>query len=124
MTRMPLVAANTATTMIVLLVWHFAAHAHDHNRPELNSWFESLKSGKGPCCSYTDGVAVADPDWVSKDGGYRVRLYGQWWDVPPEAVIAGPNLTRRTIAWPVYEYLDGMPARVTDIRCFIPGPMM
>ena len=30
-------AAITAVTLIVLLVWHFAAHAHDHSRPELNS---------------------------------------------------------------------------------------
>lgn len=79
MTKMPLMAANAATTLIVLLASHFAAHAHDHNRPELNHWFESLKSGKGPCCSHTDGIAVANRDWDSKDSGYRVRLYGQWW---------------------------------------------
>ena len=82
MTKIPLMAANAATTLIVLLASHFAAHAHDHNRPELNRWFESLKSGKGQCCSRRDGIAVADPDWDGKDGGYRVRLYGQWWDVP------------------------------------------
>jgi hypothetical protein len=35
-------AAITAVTLIALLVWHFAAHAHDHSRPELNSWFEGL----------------------------------------------------------------------------------
>ena len=40
-------AAIRAATLIVLLVWHFAAHAHDQSRPELNNWFESLKSGKG-----------------------------------------------------------------------------
>ena len=124
MTQMHSMTANSATTLIVLLVSHLAANAHDPNRPELNHWFESLKSGKGPCCSNADGIAVASPDWESRGGGYRVRLYGQWWDVPPEAVIVGPNLTGRTIAWPVYEYIDGMPARVTDIRCFIPGRMM
>jgi len=35
-------AAITAVTLIALLVWHFAAHAHDHSRPELNSRFEGL----------------------------------------------------------------------------------
>ena len=54
-------AAITAVTLIVL-VWHFVAHAHDHSRPELNSWFEGLKSGKGPCCSGADGTALSDAD--------------------------------------------------------------
>ena len=26
-------------------------HAHDPSHPELKAWFESLRSGKGPCCS-------------------------------------------------------------------------
>ena len=39
-TKISMVAA--IRVVIVLLVWDFAAHAHDHSRPELNSWFESL----------------------------------------------------------------------------------
>jgi len=49
--------------------------------------FESLHSGKGPCCSDADGTALSDVDWETKDGHYRVRIEGQWWDVPDEAVI-------------------------------------
>ena len=30
------------------------ALAHDHQHPELNGWYESLRSGKGPCCDGTD----------------------------------------------------------------------
>jgi hypothetical protein len=33
-----------------------------------------------------DGEAVADPDWESKEGHYRVRLDNKWVDVPDEAV--------------------------------------
>jgi hypothetical protein len=69
-------AAITAVTLIVL-VWHFAAHAHDHSRPELNSWFEGLKSRKGPCCSGADGTALSDADWDVRDGHYRVRIQRQ-----------------------------------------------
>ena len=29
----------------------------------LKPWFDSLKSGKGPCCSDADGSVVADVDW-------------------------------------------------------------
>jgi hypothetical protein len=39
------------------------ALAHDPSRPELNGWFNKLASGGGLCCSLTDGVTVADPDW-------------------------------------------------------------
>ena len=69
-------AAITAVTLIVL-VWHFVAHAHDHSRPELNTWFEGLKSGKGPCCSGADGTALPDADWDVRDGHYRVRIQRQ-----------------------------------------------
>ena len=54
-------------------------HARDDGRyagSPLKPWFDSLKSGKGPCCSDADGSAVSDVGWESKDGHYRVRLDG------------------------------------------------
>lgn len=95
-----------------------AALAHDPARPDLNGWFDSLRSGKGPCCSTSDGVTVADPDWETKAGHYRVRLDGAWIDVPDDAVITEPNRAGRTMVWPMH--MDGE----TVIRCFIPGSMM
>ncbi len=83
----------------------------------LKPWFDSLRSAKGPCCSVADGVAVADPDWESRDGHYRVRLEDEWIVVPDEAVITQPNLAGRTMVWPIKGYLG------TTIRCFIPGSM-
>jgi hypothetical protein len=83
----------------------------------LKSWFDSLKSGKGPCCSDADGSAVADVDWESKDGHYRVRLHGQWIDVPDDAVITEPNRAGRTMVWPMWGTVG------ITIRCFLPGSM-
>jgi len=100
---------------LVLVVSH--AMAHDANRPELNGWFDKLASGKGLCCSFADGTAVADPDWDSKDGHYRVRLPEGWIDVPDDAVINEPNRDGRTMVWPTHGYLG------VDIRCFMPGSM-
>jgi hypothetical protein len=64
----------------------------------LHEWFERLVSGKGLCCSYADGYVVADADWDSKDGHYRVRVPEAvnsnnllWVDVPNEAVITEAN---------------------------------
>ena len=88
----------------------------------LKGWFESLHSSKGPCCSDADGTAVADVDWESKDGHYRVRIQEQWWDVPDEAVITEPNRAGRTMVWPIYHWAVGAPLRL-EIRCFMPGSM-
>jgi hypothetical protein len=96
-------------------------HARDldgrYANSPLKQWFESLKSGKGPCCSDADGSALADVDWESKGGHYRVRLDGQWIDVPDEAVITEPNRIGRTMVWPLRGYLG------LTIRCFMPGSM-
>jgi hypothetical protein len=96
------------------------SHARDDGRyanSPLKPWFDSLKSGKGPCCSDADGYAVSDPDWRSKEGHYQVRIEGEWYDVPDDAVITEPNRVGRTMVWPIKGW-GGM-----TIRCFMPGSM-
>lgn len=83
----------------------------------LKPWFDSLRSGRGPCCSDADGVAVSDVDWDTRDGHYRVRLEGEWIEVPDDALITEANRAGRTMVWPIYQ--NGKPV----IRCFIPGSM-
>jgi hypothetical protein len=102
---------------LLLALGSHLGHAHDPSHPELKAWFESLKSGKGLCCSDADGTAVSDVDWQSSNGHYRVRLDGEWIDVPDEAVISEPNRVGRTMVWPLRGYLG------TAIRCFMPGSM-
>jgi hypothetical protein len=50
---------------LIVLLLCTPALAHDANRPELNSWFDHLASGKGLCCSFADGMALSDVDWES-----------------------------------------------------------
>jgi hypothetical protein len=88
----------------------------------LKGWFDSLHSGKGPCCSDADGTALSDVDWEAKDGHYRVRIEGQWWEVPDDAVIREPNRAGRTMVWPIYHRAINPPLSV-EIRCFMPGTM-
>jgi hypothetical protein len=116
---------------VVLIVWVAviltAAHARDLDGRYANSplkpWFDSLHSGKGPCCSESDGETVLDADWESRDGHYRVRLPiagtndSEWVDVPDEAIITEPNKVGRTMVWPMRGYLG------TSVRCFMPGSM-
>jgi hypothetical protein len=92
------------------------APAHDSNRPELNDWFMGLTNrDKSPCCDRSEATRVADPDWESRDGHYRVRLDNEWIDVPDNAVVEGANRDGRALVWPVKGY-NG-----TWIRCFMPG---
>jgi len=97
------------------------AHARDpdgrYADSPLKQWFDGLRSAKGPCCSDADGSAVSDVDWESRDGHYRVRLDGNWVDVPEDAVITEPNRAGRTMVWPIRSYMG------VTIRCFMPGSM-
>jgi hypothetical protein len=108
----------------VLLMLPLAADRSEARDPDgryanspLKQWFDSLKSGKGPCCSDADGSAVSDVDWETKSGHYRVRIDGEWHDVPEDAVITEPNRAGRTMVWPIRGY-QGL-----SIRCFMPGSM-
>ncbi len=112
-----------ASAVLLAILAAPVSHARDPDgryaaqNPELHKWFESLRSGKGPCCSDADGTAVLDVDWETSNGHYRVRLDGEWIDVPDEAVITEPNRIGRTMVWPIRGYLG------VSIRCFMPGSM-
>src|SRR5260370_17596061 len=83
----------------------------------LKPWFDQLASGKGLCCSVADGETVADPDWESKDGHYRVRLENNWVDVPDDAVMTAPIRPGRTMCSPML-----FPTQISH-RCFMPAPL-
>ena len=114
-----------AAICIVASLFAFLAitkgHAHDYGRftdsaPALRSWFNGLRSGKGLCCSFADGVSLSDVDWDAQGSHYRVRIAGQWIVVPDDAVLVEPNRLGVAVVWP-YKGLSGE----TLIRCFIAG---
>ncbi|WP_294941041.1 hypothetical protein [Tardiphaga sp.] len=113
-------ASALAVALLSLTLYSLAARdlgQYAGTSPELKSWFDSLLSGKGPCCSDADGSAVSDVDWKSSGGHYRVRLDGVSFDVPDEAVLTGPNRVGRTMVWPLVGTAG------TTIRCLLPGSM-
>jgi hypothetical protein len=117
--RAPLRIACAASLMVLASPIGYARDRGQfgNSTPEMRAWFEGLRSGKGPCCSDADGSAVSDVDWETRDGHYRVRIDGQWVDVPDEAVITEPNRIGRTMVWPIRGYLG------LSVRCFLPGSM-
>ena len=94
--------------------------AHDMNRTELDMWFEKLSSpGNGLCCKGEEAKELDDSDWDTKDNHYRVRLNGNWHDVPDYAVVKEKNLVGRALVW-VYVQRPLGEIRIT-IKCFLPG---
>ena len=107
-----------ATAMLCAGVFA-SAQARDDGRyahSPLKAWFDQLASGKGLCCSFADGAQIDDVDWEVREGQYRVRLHGEWIDVPPSALVTEPNRFGPAVVWP-YQDADG----VTQVRCFLPG---
>ena len=107
-------------TLAALILLASPALAHDHARSDLDEWFQSLKSGNGPCCDGpgVDATHLEDPDWRVVSSGsethYEVRRSGEWERVPDSAVLRQPNRYGKALVWYV-------PWNPTVIRCFMPG---
>lgn len=102
---------------IALLAASTPGQAHDHANPQLDGWYKSLESRKGPCCDGSDAVRLEDPDWrIAEDGShYQVRLDGEWVDVPETALVQGENKAGKALVWPMHQDGKSIP------RCFMPG---
>ena len=110
---------NLAVALYLTTLVSNQLNARDDGRfanSPLKPWFDRLASGKGLCCSFADGFSVQDVDWDTKDGHYRVRIYGQWFVVPEDAVVAEPNRFGPAVVWPYNDRYGN-----TQIRCFMPG---
>ncbi|MEH2484374.1 hypothetical protein [Bradyrhizobium sp. AZCC 2230] len=113
--------AKPAAQLLGLAVLVTPALGSDDGRYDnspLKSWFESLESEFGKCCTDRDGYIVSDADWESNRGRYRVYMDNEWVDVPEGAVVTQPNRFGRTMVW--RHYIDGHPR----VRCFMPGSMI
>jgi hypothetical protein len=114
-------------TMIALIVLAAGgSSARDYGQygntdPEIKEWVKGLtdKSGQG-CCATADGFP-ADYDWDVAGNHYKVRIEGEWYDVPPEALVEGPNRLGHATVWYWWDWsADGK--KTHHIRCFLPGP--
>ena len=89
--------------------------------PEIREWFENMRSPKGiSCCSYADGHRTG---YDIRQGQYWVPIDGDWYPVPPEAVIKTENPVGEAIVWYV-EYAGEFSPTVLPtyrILCFVPS---
>ncbi len=78
-------------------------------------WFRSRTNRNGVnCCDIADGSRLEDPEWDCADEDHcRVRLDGQWREVPLAAIIKGKSLVGYAVVWLAMDRLT--------IVCFQPG---
>jgi hypothetical protein len=110
-----LLCAVSATAAIAMDRGQFA------NVPlEVREWFEHLRSPNGvACCSYADGHRTG---YDMRQGQYWVPIEGQWYAVPPEAVIKTANPVGEAVVW-YLEYADEFATVLPTYRilCFVPS---
>jgi hypothetical protein len=89
--------------------------------PQKKEWFDSLKSGKGLCCTDFDG-RPPEAIWETGEGRYKVRIEGEWVPVPDDAVVQVPNRYGYAVVWySIQRGVDNKPRFY--IRCFLPGTL-
>ena len=116
---------STLALLLALLLLLFmvvalsTAQAHEHQRKDLESWYGTLQSKKGPCCGgpNEDATALSDLQWRTKGDGYEVFVEGAWIDVPEDTVVHERNLAGGARVW-LYHF-GGAPV----VRCFLPGTL-
>ena len=120
------ISFSLMTALLLIVAPITATSGRDYGQygnsdPTLRQWVQGLKdkSGHG-CCETADGHP-AEYEWDIAGNRYRVRIEGEWYDVPVEAVIEEPNkLGYATVwYWTTWE-LDGK--ATYHIRCFLRGP--
>lgn len=103
--------------ILMVLAWPHIAWGHDDGRyanSPHKDWIKSLKDKFGvSCCDTADGEEVEG--WAFGPTGYRIKVKGEWLDVPPSALLTVPNILGFARAWIFYE--NGRP----KVRCFLPG---
>jgi hypothetical protein len=94
------------------------AWAHDHSNPANNEWLKQQRNQNGNlCCDGDDWTRADDLEWSAESGRYKVKVEGQWLDVPPEALTQAPNKMGHVLVW--LRRLNGQPV----VFCFAPGTL-
>jgi hypothetical protein len=102
------------------------AGAADHGQlgptsPEVKAWAATLENKlREGCCSTADGWKPQEVEYDMKGNKYRVKIDGEWYEVPSEAVVNVPNKFGFAVVWYYRSWLNGIKPTLS-IRCFIPG---
>jgi hypothetical protein len=95
------------------------AGAADHGQlgptsPDVKAWAGTLEN------KLKEGWKPEEVEYDMKGNKYRVKIDGEWYEVPPDAVVDVPNRFGFAVVWYYRSWLNGVKPSVS-IRCFIPG---
>jgi hypothetical protein len=126
MTTRPADVLQTIFTTVLFLTLSQVAEAADHGQfgptsPEIKAWANSLenKLSEG-CCSTADGWKPEEVEYDMTGNKYRVKIEGEWYDVPRDALVDVPNRFGFPVVWYYKTWDNGIRPSIS-IRCFIPG---
>jgi hypothetical protein len=127
--RMALMASDVISTSFIVFLFLapcFVAEAGDHGQfgsttPEIKAWANSLENKlQEGCCSTADGWKPEEVEYDMAGNKYRVKIEGDWYDVPRDALVDVPNRFGFPVVW-YYKTWDNGISPSISIRCFIPG---
>ena len=72
------------------------------------------------CCSTADGWKPEEVEYDMTGNKYRVKIEGEWYDVPRDALVEVPNRFGFPVVWYYKTWDNGIRPSIS-IRCFIPG---
>jgi hypothetical protein len=122
-------AGSIIASLVFCAVSATAASAMDRGQfanvpPEVREWFEHLQSPTGvSCCSSADGHRTG---YDMRQGQFWVPIEGEWYPVPPEAVIKTANPVGEAIVFyrsnnnSEYVAVDSTDPKYR-ILCFVPS---
>jgi hypothetical protein len=117
---------QTIFISFLFLTLSHVAEATDHGQfgptsPEIKAWANSLenKLSEG-CCSTADGWKPEEVEYDMTGNKYRVKIEGEWYDVPRDALVEVPNRFGFPVVWYYKTWDNGIRPSIS-IRCFIPG---
>ncbi len=101
----------------LMLAFQGTVRGHSEHA-QYQQWLQGLKNQHNvTCCDGRDNLEVED--WQPLPGGaYKIRVQGDWYDVPAGNVVSGPNRMGAPQAW------IGHNNGARFIRCFLPGALM
>lgn len=111
-------------TLAALLLLTLVHNDGRYAQSGLHDWIQGLKNkNKIGCCSTADGYPAEAENDTGDGKNWRVRIEGEWYTVPPEALIDDqPNKLGYPMVW---WYPDWNGTKMTPkIRCFIPGALL
>jgi len=102
------------------------AEAADHGQfgpssPDMRAWANSLENKlREGCCSTADGWKPEAVEYDIVGSKYRVKIEGEWYDVPRDALVEVPNRFGFPVVWYFKTWDNGIRPSIL-MRCFIPG---